>query len=98
MQNENQFKRVYDDYKQLIYNLALHYTQHTGDAEDIAQEVFIKIYQHFEKYDPATASMKTWVYRIIINHCLDFLRNKKTKKRFGFITSLFHSDTNEPVS
>jgi len=98
MQNENQFKLIYDEYKQLVYNLALHYTQQVNDAQDITQEVFIKVYQHYEKHDPSTASMKTWIYRITINHCLDFLRTKRTKKRFGFITSLFRSDTNEPLS
>jgi len=98
MQNENQFKLIYDEYKQLVYNLALHYTQQVNDAQDITQEVFIKVYQHYEKHDPAMASMKTWIYRITINHCLDFLRTKKSKKRFGFITSLFHSETNEPLS
>jgi RNA polymerase sigma factor (sigma-70 family) len=98
MQNETQFKTVYDDYKQLIYNLALNYVQYEEDAQDITQEVFVKVYQHYEKHDPATASLKTWIYRITINHCLDFIRSKKSKKRFGFITSLFRSETNEPVS
>jgi RNA polymerase sigma factor (sigma-70 family) len=98
MQNEIQFRAVYDDYKQLVYNLALSYLQHAEDAQDITQEVFVKIYLHYEKHDPATASMKTWIYRITINHCLDFIRSKKSKKRFGFITSLFRPETNEPVA
>jgi len=98
MQNETQFRVVYDDYKQLVYNLALNYVQHAEDAQDITQEVFVKIYQHYEKHDPATASLKTWIYRVTINHCLDFIRSKKSKKRFGFISSLFKSETNEPVS
>jgi len=98
MQNENQFKQIYDEFKQLVYNLALHYTQHTNDAQDITQDVFVKVYQHYNKYDPAAASVRTWIYCITINRCLDFLRNKKTKKRFGFMTSLFRSDTNEPLN
>ena len=98
MQNEAQFRTVYDDYKQLVYNLALSYVQHAEDAQDITQEVFVKIYQHYEKHDPATASLKTWIYRITINHCLDFIRSKKSKKKFGFIISLFRHETNEPVA
>ena len=98
MQNEIQFRAVYDDYKQLVYNLALSYLQHAEDAQDITQEVFVKIYLHFEKHDPAAASLKTWIYQITINHCLDFIRSKKSKKRFGFISSLFNSETNEPIT
>lgn len=97
MQNETRFKVLFEDYKQLVYNLALNYVQHTEDAQDITQEVFVKVYQHYEKHDPELASFKTWIYRITINHCLDFIRSKKSKKRFGFISSLFHSETNEPI-
>jgi RNA polymerase sigma-70 factor, ECF subfamily len=98
MHNESQFRTIYDEYKKLVYNLALNYVQHDEDAQDITQEVFVKVYQHYGKHDPATASLKTWIYRIAVNHCLDFIRSKKSKKRFGFITSLFRSETNEPVS
>lgn len=98
MRDESQFKAVYDEFNKLVFNLALSYVQHADDAQDITQEVFVKIYQHYEKHDAATASMKTWIYKITINHCLDFLRSKKTKKRFGFISSLFSPVTNEPVA
>ena len=98
MQNENQFEALYEEYKLLVYNLALHYVQHTSDAQDITQEVFVKIYRHYEKHDAATASLKTWIYRITINHCLDFLRTRKAKKRWGFITGLFHHESGEPLA
>ncbi|MFM9909098.1 MAG: sigma factor [Chitinophagaceae bacterium] len=54
----------------------------TEDAQDNTQEVFVKVYLHYEKHDPAVASLKTWIYRITINHCHDFIRSKKSKKRF----------------
>lgn len=91
------FEAVYNQYKQLVYNLALNYSLNSEDAQDITQEVFVKIYQHFHKHDPSTASLKTWIYRITINHCLDFLRSRKTKRRSGFLSSLFSSETNEPI-
>lgn len=97
MINQSQFDALYKEYKNLVYNLCLHYVLHTEDAKDITQEVFVKVYQKYHQFDPASASLKTWVYRIAINHCLDFLKSKKTNKRFGFITSLFYPDTNEPI-
>jgi RNA polymerase sigma-70 factor (ECF subfamily) len=97
MITNDQFEAVYNEFKQLVYNLALNYTQHAEDAQDITQEVFVKIYRNYQKHDPETASLKTWIYQITINHCLDFIRSKKSKKRFGFISSLFKGDSNEPV-
>jgi RNA polymerase sigma-70 factor (ECF subfamily) len=92
------FKAIYEEYKNLVFNLALHYVQHSEDARDVTQEVFVKIHQHLHKYDSSTASLKTWIYRITINQCLDFLKSKRTKKRFGFISSLFNiAESEEPA-
>jgi RNA polymerase sigma factor (sigma-70 family) len=86
------FREVYHECKDLVYNLALNYVHNTDDAQDIAQEVFVKVHQHLHAFDPAAASLRTWIYRITVNHSLDFLKARKTKKRFAFITSLFTPD------
>ena len=72
--------------------------QQKEDAEDITQEVFVKLHQGLHKYDATAASLKTWIYRITINQCLDFVKARQTKKRFGFITSLFSRESNEPLT
>ncbi|CAG5008544.1 ECF RNA polymerase sigma factor SigW [Dyadobacter sp. CECT 9275] len=97
MRKDTEFKAVYDDYKNLVYNLALNYVQNISDAQDITQEVFVKVYQNIHRYNPEASSLKTWIYRIAINQSLDFLKMKKARKRFGFITSLFRTDSNQPV-
>jgi RNA polymerase sigma-70 factor, ECF subfamily len=97
MINEQQFQSLYNQYKNLVYNLCLHYVLNAEDAQDITQEVFVKVYQRYHQYNIETASLKTWICRIAINHCLDFLKAKKARKRFGFIASLFYKDTNEPI-
>lgn len=91
-----QFESLYNEYKNLVYNLSLQYVLSAEDAQDITQEVFVKVYQHYYQYIPAAASLKTWIYRITINQCLDFLKARKTKKRFGFISSIFQQALNEP--
>jgi RNA polymerase sigma-70 factor (ECF subfamily) len=95
MITDAQFETVYTEYKNLVYNLALQYVQQANDAQDITQEVFIKVYRHYHRHDPATASLKTWIYRITINHCLDYTRAKRRKKRLGFMTSLFRPGSQE---
>ena len=77
--------------------MCLHYVLNAEDAQDITQEVFVKVYLRQHQYNAEAASMKTWICRIAINLCLDFLKAKKTKKRFGFLHSLFQQDGNEPV-
>jgi RNA polymerase sigma-70 factor, ECF subfamily len=96
MTNEAHFETIYNEHKNLVFNMCLHYVLNPEDAQDITQEVFVKVYQRYHQFDPATASLKTWICRIAINHSLDFLKSKKTKKRFGFMSSLFHPETNEP--
>lgn len=98
MITNEQFEEVYNEFKQLVFNLALNYIQHSDNAQDITQDVFIKVYRHCEKHDAAKSSLKTWIYQITINHCLDFIRSKKAKKRFGFISSLSNSESNDPIT
>ncbi len=95
--SKSSFESIYHEYKNLVFNVCLHYVLNREDAQDVAQEVFVKLYHNLNQYNSDTASLKTWVYRIAINQSLDFLKAKKTKKRFGFITSLFHPDSNEPI-
>lgn len=91
IETEN-FKQLYNDYKNLVYNLSLHYLQNKQETEDITQDVFIKLFKNIHKYDSSTSSLKTWIYRITINTCLDHIKSKKTFKRFAFITSIFGSE------
>jgi len=68
-------------YQDRIYNLCRHMLGNTSDAEDAAQDTFIKAYQKLKDFRPE-ASLYTWLYRIAVNTCLDY------KKR-PFFESLF---------
>lgn len=98
MYNEVIFRSIYRDYKDMVYNLALNYVQNQMDAQDISQEVFVKIYQNLHKHDPLLSSLKTWIYRITINQSLDFIKAKKNAKRYALFTGLFYTNTQEPIS
>jgi RNA polymerase sigma-70 factor (ECF subfamily) len=81
------FTELYHLYKDLVYNLALHYTQNVEDAEEITQDVFVKVYDKLGSFKQ-TAELKTWIYRIAINQSLDFLKAKNAKKRWSFMQIL----------
>lgn len=78
--NQSDFKNTYDQYKILVYNISLNYLQNTEDAEEITQDVFIQVYQSLTKFKE-NSTLKTWIYRITINKCLDFIKHKNSKKR-----------------
>jgi len=60
-----------------IFNYALSLVKDTAVAEDIAQEVFVKVWKKIKKYD-SRYKFKSWLYRIAKNTCLDYLKKNKT--------------------
>lgn len=82
------FSEIYQSYYKKIYNLALNYVQHTEDAEEVTQDVFLKIYDEINQFK-GDANMGTWVMRIAINKSLDFLRHKNRVKRKSLLISFF---------
>ena len=83
MKNETQFNVIYNEYAKLVYNLSLHYLHNTEDAQEATQDVFVKIYNKIEGFNNKS-SLKTWIYRITINHSLDVIKSKNRKLRVLF--------------
>ncbi len=77
------FDAVYLKYVSLVYNVALQYVQNVSDAEEITQDVFIKVYEKHQSFKGDSA-LKTWIYRIAINTSLDAIKAKARKKRAAF--------------
>jgi RNA polymerase sigma factor (sigma-70 family) len=75
------FQNIYNQYKVLVYNVALHYLQNIEDAEEITQDVFVQVYNSLDDLKEKS-SLKTWIYRIAINKNLDFIKHKNSSKRF----------------
>ncbi len=64
--------------KEVLY-IAYSYVKDHSLAEDIAQEVFVKFYQHFDSFK-GESSLKTWIIRIAINQSKDYLKKWETRK------------------
>ncbi|HUX10487.1 MAG TPA: RNA polymerase sigma factor [Terriglobia bacterium] len=60
-----------------IYNLCYRFTGRYEDAEDLTQEVFIKVFRTLKSYDPVQAKFATWVSRIARNHLVDHYRRTR---------------------
>ena len=65
------FKVLYDTYNDFVYRLALGMLRQQQDAEEITQEVFIQIYKKLKNFR-FESSLKTWIYRIVVNLTLNY--------------------------
>jgi RNA polymerase sigma-70 factor (ECF subfamily) len=61
-------------YERQIYRLCYRFTSNPDDARDLAQEVFIKAFEHLTDFR-REASLKTWLYRIATNHCINHVKS-----------------------
>jgi RNA polymerase sigma factor (sigma-70 family) len=69
-----------------IYNIALGMTLDASEAEDITQEILIKMITSLSTYDRTKASFRTWLYRIVANHVLSQRRGKKEEAFSSLVT------------
>ena len=76
--DQNAFRELVERYKKQIYYLALDLTGDHHDAEDVSQEVFIKVYRGIGKFRYGS-KLGTWLHRITVNAYLDSKRKKSFK-------------------
>ena len=90
--DEAAFKRIVETWQDMVFNTALGIVQNAEDAEDIAQEVFVQVYQSVGSFK-GDSKFSTWMYRITVTKSLDHERRKKRKKRFAFVKSIFGEES-----
>jgi RNA polymerase sigma factor (sigma-70 family) len=73
--DEAAFEEFVSQFERSIYNLALRQIGHPQDAQDITQEVFLRIYRSITNFR-ADAKLSTWVYQITLNACVDLTRRR----------------------
>lgn len=66
-----------------IYNLALRMAHHPEDAKDATQEVLIKLFTRLSSFD-GRSSLRTWLYRIVVNHLLNMKRSRAESRGITF--------------
>lgn len=65
-------------YQKMVYTLALKILDNKEDAEDAAQEIFVKCYRALNRYN-GSAAFTTWLYKITYNHAIDILKSRNKK-------------------
>jgi len=79
---EKSFEEIVNIYKHPILNIIYRYASNYDDAEDIAQEVFVKVWKNIKSFK-GKSKFSTWLYRITVNHCLNYV-NKHKKDPISF--------------
>ncbi len=76
---EDAFERIYTDHRTRVFSTAFRMVGNRADAEDITQDVFVKVFKKLKAFR-RESSLSTWIYRITVNACLDFLRKRKRRQ------------------
>jgi RNA polymerase sigma-70 factor (ECF subfamily) len=78
-QDEMAFREIVERYQAKVFSIIYGILRNRNDAEDIAQQVFAKIYFSIKNFD-FRSSLLTWIYKITVNECYDYLRKKRVRK------------------
>jgi RNA polymerase sigma-70 factor (ECF subfamily) len=73
---ENAFAELVDRHLQAVYAFSMRYVRDTADADDVAQETFVRAWKNFETFD-TSRNLKTWLFTIAKHAALDMLKKKK---------------------
>jgi RNA polymerase sigma-70 factor (ECF subfamily) len=74
------FEALYRQHSARIYSLACRMAGSPQDGEDLLQEIFLQVHKKLGSFR-GDAALGTWLYRLAMNHCLDFVRSRQARMR-----------------
>src|ERR1700737_2997704 len=77
--DEVAFREIVERYQAKVFSIIYGILRNRNDAEDIAQQVFAKVYFSLKNFD-FRSSLLPWIYKITVNECYDYLRKKRVRK------------------
>lgn len=89
--SQENFPQIYQEYEQPMFNYILRMVQDHEIAEDLTQDVFVRVYQHLSTFR-GESGFSTWIYRLATNLCRDHFRKKSSRQerrtdRLGIVSS-----------
>lgn len=77
--DETAFREIVERYQAKVFSIIHGIVRQRNDVEDIAQQVFAKVYLSLRSFD-FRSSLITWIYKITVNECFDYLRKRKVRR------------------
>ena len=74
-------EKLYRDYYKVMMTVCLRYTRNNEDAVEVLNSGFFKVFKSIQRYDSSQATLYTWIRTIIINSCLDFVKQKQKMEK-----------------
>jgi RNA polymerase sigma-70 factor (ECF subfamily) len=90
------FEQIFRVYRNPVFRLAYKFTGNRDDAEDLTQEIFLKVFENIGSFR-YESSFATWLYRIAVNTCMNFQRDKKPAESLGVTDDLGSSVSPEAI-
>lgn len=81
--DQEAFRQIVETYQRKVYGICIGMLKDPDDSKDVSQEVFIKVYRYLDKFNHES-SFYTWLYRITVNKCIDFIRKQKRKREVDY--------------
>ncbi|MGB3465411.1 MAG: RNA polymerase sigma factor [Cyclobacteriaceae bacterium] len=92
--NETALRKIYERYSVRVFNMVISYTKNQEDAEELHQDIFVTIFNTAASFRK-DSKVSTWIYRMVINKSLDYIRKKNSLKRGGIFTSLYKQNSGD---
>lgn len=83
--NDDAWRELVDRFGPKVYAIAYHFTMKREDAEELSQEIFLKVFENLHRYDGGFP-LVAWVLSVSRNLCIDRYRRKKREKSFRFVS------------
>jgi len=77
--DEGAMEKIYEQFKRPFFNLAYRYTSDRPAAEDLLQDIFVKIFSHLAEVNK-DETFVAWMYRIAVNTCYSYLRSRRGRE------------------
>jgi RNA polymerase sigma-70 factor (ECF subfamily) len=99
--SDEAWRELVDRFGPRVYAIAYHFTMKREDAEELSQEIFLKVFENLHRYDGGFP-LVAWILSVSRNLCIDRYRRRKREKSFRFVsdeavTTLLKSD-DDPAS
>ena len=78
--NVTEYNSCVDKYLKMVYRISFHYFGNREDAEDVSQDVFLKLYSHNTKFE-SEEELQAWLIRVTTNTCHSYFRNPFRKRK-----------------
>jgi RNA polymerase sigma-70 factor (ECF subfamily) len=79
------WRELVDRYGQKVYSVAYHFTLKREDAEELAQEIFLKVFENLHRYE-GSFPLVAWIVSLSRNLCIDRYRRRKRERSFRFVS------------